>query len=203
MNPKQMDPQNPLPPSKKRSLLGPMIGVGSFLLLIVILAYVNSRLDIIEDSLQYQPPAPAAVSDMGPIDRAVTGKTVYVPVYSHVYSLGGQPFLLEATLSVRNTDQKRPINLTSVRYYDTKGTLIEDFLKTPLPLAPLESTELLVEKKDKRGGAGANFIVEWSASQKVNEPIIEAVMVGIHSSGNISFVSPGRPISKQDKDPGP
>jgi len=203
MNPKDMDSQNPSPPTKKRSLLGPMIGVGSFLLLIVILAYVNSRLEIIEDNLQYRPPAPPVVSDRRQTDQAVTGQTVYVPVYSHVYSLGGQPFLLEATLSVRNTDQKRPISVTSVRYYDTKGTMIEDFLKAPLQLAPLESTELLVEKKDKRGGAGANFIVEWSATQKVNEPIIEAVMVGIHGSGNISFVSPGRAISKQDQEPGP
>jgi len=203
MNPKDLDSQPPPLTSKKRSLLGPMIGVGSFLLLIVILAYVNSRLETIEDSLQYRPPAPAAVSDGGQVDYVVTGQTVYVPVYSHVYSLGGQPFLMEATLSVRNTDQRRPISVTTVRYYDTKGRMIEDFLKTPLPLAPLESTELLVEKKDTRGGAGANFIVEWSASQTVNEPIIEAVMVGIHSSGNISFVSPGRPISKQDKDLGP
>jgi hypothetical protein len=33
------------------------------------------------------------------------GQTVYVPIYSHIYSgLKGRPFNLAATLSIRNTD---------------------------------------------------------------------------------------------------
>jgi hypothetical protein len=43
-----------------------------------------------------------------------TGQTVYVPIYSHIYSgLKGRPFNLAATLSIRNTDPKHwiiPLN---------------------------------------------------------------------------------------------
>ena len=195
MNPKHMDSPNPSPPSKKRSLLGPMVGVGSFLLLIVILAYVNSRLDIIEDSLQYKPPAPAAASAMGPSDKAVTGQTVYVPVYSHVYARGGQPFLLEATLSIRNTDPADPITVTTVRDYDTKGKMIRNHLDSSLRIPPLGSIDFLVEKRDTTGASGANFIVEWVAEAAVSEPLIEAVMIGTGEGYDISFVRPGRPIN--------
>ena len=44
-----------------------------------------------------------------------TGQTVYVPIYSHIYSgLKGRPFELAATLSIRNTDPQSPITITSV-----------------------------------------------------------------------------------------
>ena len=50
------------------------------------------------------------------------GQTVYVPIYSHIYSgVKGRPFDLAATLSIRNTDPKYPISLVSVEFYDTDG----------------------------------------------------------------------------------
>ena len=195
---------------EKGFLVGIGIGLIITLILLVSAYYLDQRLAGIEERMAYEPTRRYEPPDLDAreakdiaLESIVLERAVYVPVYSHVYHNQGRPYLLEATLSVRNTDQTRPISVTSVRYYDTKGTMLEDFLKTPLQLAPLESAELLVEKKDKRGGAGANFIVEWSASQKVNEPIIEAVMVGIHGSGNISFVTHGRAISKQSDEPAP
>ncbi len=103
---------------------------------------------------------------------------IYVPVYSHIYAKGGKPFLLEATLSIRNSDPKEDIAIASVRYYDTNGKLIRDYLEKPMLLKPLATTEFLVAQKETEGGSGANFIVEWVSDTKVNEPIIEAVMIG-------------------------
>ena len=57
------------------------------------------------------------------------GQTVYVPIYSHIYSgLKGRPFELAATLSIRNTDPKHPIELMSVKYFDSDGKLIKQYL---------------------------------------------------------------------------
>jgi hypothetical protein len=40
------------------------------------------------------------------------GQTIYVPVYSHIYSGNREhPFLLAVTLSIRNIDPKHPIKM--------------------------------------------------------------------------------------------
>ena len=169
--------------------------VGAFVLLLVVLGYLNTRLGSIEDQLKFRPPTPGSRLGKPVIPEQIAREqTVYVPVYSHIFSSGGKPFLVEATLSIRNTDLDAPITLTSVRYYSSKGILIDDYLKKPLRLEPLESTEFLVKKQDTRGGVGANFIVEWVAETDVNEPIVEAIMVGISQSYSISFSSSGRAL---------
>ena len=43
------------------------------------------------------------------------GQTVYVPIYSHIYSgIKARPFDLAATLSIRNTDPTHAITLVAV-----------------------------------------------------------------------------------------
>ena len=127
------------------------------------------------------------------------GQTVYVPIYSHIYSgVKGRPFDLAATLSIRNTNPKNSITLVSVKYYDSDGKLLEDYLIKPKQLNALVSTRYIITEDDKAGGSGANFIVVWKAEHKVNPPIIEAVMIGTHSGQGISFLSRGRVI-KEDR----
>ena len=127
------------------------------------------------------------------------GQTVYVPIYSHIYSgVKGRPFDLAATLSIRNTNTRNPITLVSVKYYDSEGKLVEDYLKKPLQLDAQVSTRYIITEDNKAGGSGANFIVVWKSEQKVNPPIIEAVMIGTHSGQGISFVSRGQVI-KEDR----
>jgi len=127
------------------------------------------------------------------------GQTLYVPIYSHIYSgVKGRPFDLAATLSIRNTNPRNPITLVSVKYYDSDGKLVEDYLKKPKQLNALVSTRYIITEDDKAGGSGANFIVVWKSDQKVNPPIIEAVMIGTHSGQGISFLSRGRVI-KEDR----
>ncbi|WP_129126203.1 DUF3124 domain-containing protein [Geomonas oryzae] len=129
--------------------------------------------------------------------RLSKGQTVYVPVYSNVFTgPRSLPFQLAATLGVRNTDPNSWIRITSIEYYDTSGKLIRRYQEKdkPLSLAPLATTYVHIEEKDTAGGFGANFIVRWQADRAVNAPIVECVMIGATSGQGISFVSPGQAI---------
>ncbi len=122
-------------------------------------------------------------------------QTLYVPVYSHVYwGPKPKPLNLACTLSIRNIDPKVPITITAVDYYDTEGALIGHYLESNVTLGPLETTEYYVKERDTTGGSGANFIVIWEAQEPVNVPIVEAIMIGIHSQQGISFIAESREI---------
>lgn len=123
------------------------------------------------------------------------GQTVYVPAYSHIYSGNReQPFLLTVTLSIRNIDPKRTITIEAVDYYETQGKLLKNCIEKPFQLGPLESFRYIIPEKDKSGGSGANFIVEWKASENSNPPIIETIMIGAQFQQGISFTSRGQAI---------
>ena len=99
-------------------------------------------------------------------------------------------------LSVRNTDMTAPLYLSTVHYYDTNGKLSKKYVDQLIRLEPLQTIEFLVERHDITGGSGANFILEWRATDAgVQAPFIEAVMVGRSGTNAISFVSPGRTLS--------
>jgi hypothetical protein len=165
-----------------------------FITLMIVIS-VATQVEDIDEKLKYIPPQTIA-AEMPP-KAVAAGQMVYVPVYSHIYAKGGKPFLLEATLSVRNTDPNEDITIASVRYYDTNGNLIRDYLENPMLLKPLTTAEFLVAQKEIEGGSGANFIVEWVSDTKVNQPVIEAVMIGIEGQTSISFVRTGVAIDKQ------
>ncbi len=162
---------------------------------LVIMISIATQVEDIDEKLKYIPPQTKAAEI--PSKAAVAGQMVYVPVYSHIYTKGGKPFLLEATLSIRNSDPKEDITIGSVRYYDTNGKLIRDYLEKPMLLKPLATAEFLVAQKEIEGGSGANFIVEWISDAKVNKPVIEAVMIGIEGQTSISFVRTGIAIEKR------
>jgi hypothetical protein len=122
-----------------------------------------------------------------------TGQTVYVPVYSHIYSGDReQPFYLAATLSIRNTDRKYAIAITAVEYYDSEGKFLKHYLEKPLALGAMATRRYVVPESDKSGGSGAKFIVAWQSDQPVAEPLIESVMISTKTQQGISFTSRGR-----------
>jgi len=123
------------------------------------------------------------------------GQTVYVPIYSHIY-IGDrdQPYLLAATLSIRNTDPNHPITLVSADYYDSDGRLLRRYLEQPRDLPKMASTRFIIKESDKTGGSGAKFIVKWTSRTAVNLPIIEGIMIGTKTQQGISFLSRGRAI---------
>ena len=127
-------------------------------------------------------------------------QTVYVPLYSHIYAderYRNKPFLLTATLSVRNTDPDNPLTLLSVDYHDSEGNLLKAYISGPETIGPLASNRYIVEESESKGGSGAKFLVRWEAAQGITEPIIESIMIGTKMQQGISFVSRGRVIKGQ------
>ncbi len=122
-----------------------------------------------------------------------TGQTVYVPVYSHIYSGDReQPFYLAATLSIRNTDRTHPIQLTAVEYFDSSGKFLKHYLDRSMQLAAMATKRFVVPESDKSGGSGAKFIVQWRSDTPVAGPLIESVMISTKTQQGISFTSRGQ-----------
>lgn len=139
-------------------------------------------------------------SDAEGINGLSKGQTIYVPVYSHIYFGDHEkPFLLTVTVSIRNIDPKNKITITGVDYYESQGRILEKKLTAPVILNPLESIRYVIPEKDKTGGSGANFMVEWEAGQPVNPPIVESIMIGAKSGQGISFTSRGQVIVTSKK----
>lgn len=122
---------------------------------------------------------------------------VYVPVYSSIYwGFDQQTIDLAATLSIRNVSLKQSLVVRSVKYFDSSGREIRQYVPQPSVLAPMATADFVIQRRDTAGGPGANFLVEWSSPVDVDEPVIEAVMVGQHGNAGISFASPGRVLPK-------
>lgn len=131
--------------------------------------------------------------------KIVTGQTVYVPIYSHIYMWEqNRTINLTATLSVRNTDLNHPMIVASVNYYDSNGAIVRKYLKQPVELDPLAATSFVVNQEDTSGGSGAAFIVDWVAQTPLTAPVIEAVMINTSSNQGLSFISQGRVIKSRN-----
>ena len=127
----------------------------------------------------------------------LTGQTVYVPVYSHIYSgTKNLPFYLTATLSIRNTDFHLPITITAVDYYDSEGGLVKKYITAPVALKGMASMRYIVKETDTTGGSGANFIVRWRSDAAVTPPLMESVMISTKSSQGVSFTSRGQAVEE-------
>jgi len=64
------------------------------------------------------------------------------PVYSHIY-YGDQHFQFSYAQYFRNTDVTNSIIITSVRYYNSDGKLVKQYLERPIQLGALASTDFL------------------------------------------------------------
>ena len=141
----------------------------------------------------------------GELPPMTQGQTVYVPVYSEVLygnvaRRTGKPesWLFSATLAIRNTDMRNSLMVLSLRYYDTGGKLIREY-PAGKKLGPLATMEVFIENKDKSGGSGANFIVEWDAGKPINPPIIETVHTHFFGTRSVVFTSPGQPLHVENR----
>lgn len=142
-------------------------------------------------------PAPAATG------ASAHGAIVYVPVYSSLHlgiSAKTQTVELAATISVRNTSSVHPITLQWVRYYDSSGKKVRDYLEKPSALPPLGAVEFVIQRADTVGGPGANFLVRWDGPAGVDEPLIEAVMVGQSGGSGVSFTSRGQIVKSAPRE---
>lgn len=134
----------------------------------------------------------AAFPNMPRAEETSKGQTVYVPCYSHIYhGIKTRGIDLTITLSVRNTDPKHAVTVSSVDYYDTTGGLVKRYLEKPLRLEPMMTVEYIVAQTDVSGGSGANFLVRWSSETPASPLLVEAVMIGTSAQQGISFTSRG------------
>ena len=120
------------------------------------------------------------------IPKALHG-TIYVPAayQQHPFTTadGGVNQFILSRLIIRNTDMGHTIILNSARFYGPDGVLVHEFVNDPIGLPPLASTSFLTQGSALGippypvAGGRPSFIVEWTATNRVNKPIIEALHV--------------------------
>ena len=101
----------------------------------------------------------------------------YVPVYSSIYGhTGNDEFLLSATLSIRNIGFTDSLYISKIDYFDSEGKLLKKYFDSAVLLKPMASMEIVVASSEKKGGVGANFVVECVGNNILNEPLIQTIM---------------------------
>ena len=128
------------------------------------------------------------------------GQTIYLPIYSSMLfgnlSRGGVPsrVLLSAMVSIRNTDPKNAMRLVSARYFQSQGQFLREYITAPVELPPLGTKDLFVELHDDSGGAGANFLIRWEATDPGNPPLVEALHANLDSGKAVVFTTQALPV---------
>jgi hypothetical protein len=141
-----------------------------------------------------------AVDAGSPELSATGGQTIYIPAYSAVTIVNhSQLYQLAITLTVRNTDAKQPIVVTSIRYHHQDGRFIRDLVSGPMRVAPLAALESFVPESDTSGGTAVSFLVEWIGDPSVSPPLVESVMVGTAGTQGVSFTCPGRVVADRGR----
>jgi hypothetical protein len=129
---------------------------------------------------------------------AAAGQTIYLPIFGEIADRTPTAIPLGVTVSVRNTDETKPIIVTLVRHRDADGRTIREYLRPPARLAPRASLDFAI-KGAEIGVSSASVLVEWVADRPVNDPIVEAVMIGSIGGQGISFVERGQVIEDKSK----
>ena len=128
------------------------------------------------------------------LPEKIKQETIYIPVYSHVYTSEEKYERMGITLSIRNTDTTKDLWVKNISYYNTGGDLIETYINTLHILKPMASIDFVINLSDMRGGSGANFIIEWAGEEELSTPIIQAVMVNNSGNRAFSFITNGHTI---------
>ena len=122
-------------------------------------------------------------------DSLEYGKS-YLSIYSQIYSMSEhKTHNLTAMISLRNTSDTDTIYLLRAEYYDTHGTSVRKYFDQSIFLAPLETTEIIIDEIDVTGGTGSNFIFEWKIPKNCSEPLFEGIMNSTMGQQGLSFTS--------------
>lgn len=119
----------------------------------------------------------------------------YLSIYSQIYSISEHKTLnLTAMVSLRNTSDLDTIFITRAEYYDTHGKSVRKYFDNPIYLAPLETTEIIIDELDIAGGTGSNFIFEWRIPSDCPEPLFEGIMNSTMGRQGLSITTEGKRI---------
>ncbi|MFD1062088.1 DUF3124 domain-containing protein [Winogradskyella litorisediminis] len=122
-------------------------------------------------------------------DSLIFGKS-YLSVYSQIYSnTEHRTHNLTSMISMRNTSEFDTIYLLRAEYYDTFGNSIRKYFDSPIYLAPMETTEIIIDELDISGGTGSNFILEWKIPKNCPEPLFEGIMTSTMGQQGLSFTT--------------
>jgi len=144
---------------------------------------------------------PSTASLAQEIRQPTKGQSLYLPVYSHMLygNLGksgkASSVLLSTLVSIRNTDGKRSLRITSARYYDTHGKLLGERVPTPVILAPFGTQEIFIDLNDASGGSGANFLIKWDADQPISPPLVEGLHANMDGGKAVIFMTQAVPVA--------
>jgi hypothetical protein len=123
------------------------------------------------------------------------GQHLYLPIYAFIQygdldrSGVARQVPVSALVSIHNTDLDKPLKVLVARYYSTEGKFLRNFLSAPRILKPMETLELLVERRDEVGGSGANFVIQWEAAVPVSPPLVQALHVELQTNRAIVFTT--------------
>lgn len=127
--------------------------------------------------------------DISKKDSLEYGKS-YLSIYSQIYSNSEhKTHNLTAMVSMRNTSDSDTIFLLKAEYFDTHGKSIRTYFSKPIYLAPMETTEIIIDESDIEGGTGSNFIIEWKIPKNSPEPLFEGVMNSTMGQQGLSFTT--------------
>jgi hypothetical protein len=128
------------------------------------------------------------------------GQTLYLPVYSHIWhgetDSKGQPMkaLVSVSVSIRNTDPEKPIQITSAQYFDTDGKKLRQYLASSRIIGPMATYEIFVPRSDDTGGSGANFVIVWKADAPASRPVVEGIHANLPAGRSIAFTTSAQAI---------
>jgi hypothetical protein len=132
--------------------------------------------------------------DISHLDSLEHGKS-YLSVYSQIYSADDKRITnLTAMVSLRNTSDLDTIYLLKATYYDTYGSLVRTYFDKPVFLAPMETTEIIINLTDVSGGTGSNFLFEWKTPIGCPEPLFEGIMNSTKGQQGLSFSTQAKRI---------
>lgn len=140
-------------------------------------------------------PLAATLATAQPSAPKSAGQTLYLPIYSHIWhgdsDRSGQPAktLVSVSVSIRNTDTKQAIRITSAQYFDTDGKKLREYLSAPKVIGPMGTFELFVPRGDDTGGSGANFVIQWKADKPANPPLVQGLHANMPAGRSIAFTT--------------
>ncbi|NND34346.1 MAG: DUF3124 domain-containing protein [Saprospiraceae bacterium] len=132
--------------------------------------------------------------DISSRDSLEYGKS-YLSVYSQIYSMSEhKTHNLTVMVSLRNTSDMDTIYLLKAEYFDTHGVPVRTYFNNSIFLAPMETTEIIIDEHDISGGTGSNFLIEWKIPMGCPEPLFEGIMNSTMGQQGLSFTTQSKRI---------
>jgi len=132
--------------------------------------------------------------DISSKDSLEYGKS-YLSIYSQIYSNSEhRTHNLTAMVSMRNTSDLDTIYLLKAEYFDTHGKSVRTYFNQPIYIAPMETTEIIIDEVDIEGGTGSNFLIEWKKPKNCPEPLFEGIMSSTMGQQGLSFSTQSKRI---------